>query len=122
MTGLVYKIMEAAAWKKFQTAEVFGGAPVDVADGFIHLSAVHQVQGTLDKHFAGQTGLVLVGLNPAKLGGDLKWEVSRGGDLFPHLYDIMRLQTVAGCAALTEDAEGRHNAAAALAIISGAGA
>lgn len=121
MTEAVYKIMDRAAWEQFQAAGTFAGAPVDLADGFIHFSAAHQVQGTLDKHFAGRADLVLVAVDPAALGAALRWEVSRGGDLFPHLYAALPLQAVTGSALLTIAAGGRHSAAEALAMVSGAG-
>jgi len=121
MTEAVYKIMDRAAWEQFQAAGTFAGASVDLADGFIHFSAAHQVQGTLDKHFAGRADLVLVAVDPAALGTALRWEVSRGGDLFPHLYAALPLQAVTGSALLTIAAGGRHSAAEALAMVSGAG-
>ncbi|PWR21124.1 DUF952 domain-containing protein [Zavarzinia aquatilis] len=121
MSEAIYKIMDRAAWEQFQAAGTFAGAPVDIADGFIHFSAAHQVQGTLDKHFAGRGDLVLVAVDPAALGGALRWEVSRGGELFPHLYTALALQAVRSCAALSLDAGGRHSAAEALAIASGSG-
>ena len=83
---IVYKICDQDAWRKAVAMGVFTGAPVDVADGFIHFSAAHQVRETAAKHFAGQEGLVLVAVDATVLGDALKWEPSRGGDLFPHLY------------------------------------
>lgn len=121
MTGAIYKIMDRAAWEQFRAAGTFAGAPVDLADGYIHFSAAHQVQGTLDKHFAGRGDLVLVAVDPAPLGADLRWEVSRGGDLFPHLHAALPLQAVTACTDLVAGADGRHSAAEALAIVSGAG-
>lgn len=82
---LVYKIAPSATWAAVDDA--WEGAPIDRTDGFVHLSAAHQVQGTLDKHFVGQGGLLLLGVDPARLPpGALRWEVSRGGARFPHLY------------------------------------
>ncbi len=86
MTTLVFKIESEEVWHTAQVAGVYTGAPVDHADGFIHLSAADQVLGTLEKHFADRTGLVLIAYKAEALGSDLHWEVSRGGALFPHLY------------------------------------
>ena len=85
MTGLVYKIVPAALWRDAQVAGAFRGAPVDLADGFIHFSTAGQARETAAKHFAGQEGLLLVAVDAAALGAALRWEPSRGGGLFPHL-------------------------------------
>lgn len=82
-----YKIFTAQQWAAFQAAGAFAGASVDLADGYIHLSAKEQLQGTLDKHFAGQSGLVIAEIDLNILGDDVVWEESRGGALFPHLYN-----------------------------------
>lgn len=86
MQSTAFKILTAGQWAQFEADGVFHGAPVDLADGYIHLSTADQVQGTLDKHFAGQAGLVIVEVDLEMLGDDIHWEVSRGGALFPHLY------------------------------------
>lgn len=87
MTATVaYKIFTAEQWAQFQSDQIFLGAPVDVADGYIHMSTAEQLQETLDKHFAGQNGLVIAEVDLCSLGDQLRWEVSRGGALFPHLY------------------------------------
>lgn len=86
VTTLIFKIESADVWRTAEVAGVYTGAPVDKADGFIHLSAADQVAGTLEKHFAGRTGLVLIAFDANDLGSDLHWEVSRAGALFPHLY------------------------------------
>jgi ornithine lipid ester-linked acyl 2-hydroxylase len=82
-----YKILTADQWARFEADGHFDGAPVDHADGYIHLSAQDQLQGTLDKHFAGQESLVIVQVDLTMLGDDIRWEISRGGELFPHLYN-----------------------------------
>jgi uncharacterized protein (DUF952 family) len=82
---LIYKILPAALWEKAQREGIFRGAPVDLADGYIHFSTAGQVAETAAKHFGGQTDLVLLALDSAQFD-DLKWEPSRGGALFPHLY------------------------------------
>lgn len=83
---IVYKICPAADWRRAEAEGTYAGSPADRRDGFIHLSARHQVRETAGRHFHGIGGLVLIGLDAAALGPALKWEKSRGGDLFPHLY------------------------------------
>lgn len=82
----IYKIMIRSQWDGACRDGVFRGAPVDLADGFIHFSASSQVRETARKHFAGQRDLVLAAFDPRDFGAALRWEVSRGGDRFPHLY------------------------------------
>ena len=96
-----FKILTADQWAQFQADGVFHGAPVDLADGYIHLSATEQLQGTLDKHFAGQSGLVIAEVDLAALGDSIKWEVSRGGALFPHIYGSLPMGVVIGEPAFT---------------------
>lgn len=91
-----YKILTADQWAQFQTDGIFQGAPVDRADGYIHLSAADQLQGTWDKHFAGQAGLVIAEVDLMILGDMVKWEVSRGGALFPHVYGTLPMAAVLG--------------------------
>jgi uncharacterized protein (DUF952 family) len=85
MSGLIYKIVAADVWAAAKNEGVFAGAPVDLADGFIHFSDAAQVRETAARHFAGQAGLLLVAFEAAALS-PLRWEASRGGALFPHLY------------------------------------
>ena len=85
-TRLIYKISPRAAWDAAVSAGSFTGAPIDVADGFIHFSTAEQVAETAAKHFRGQANLILIAIDAGALGADLKWEPSRGGALFPHLY------------------------------------
>lgn len=87
---LVYKIFRRSEWDAFRAAGETGGAPVDLADGFVHLSTAAQVTETAARHFAGESDLVLVALETGALGNALRWEPSRGGDLFPHLYRPLR--------------------------------
>jgi uncharacterized protein (DUF952 family) len=84
--AVAYKVLTGEQMDALLRDRVFKGAPVDLADGFIHLSAADQVTGTVDKHFAGQDGLHVVAVDLAALGDAVKWEVSRGGALFPHVY------------------------------------
>ena len=86
MPQIIYKILPEALWRAAEAAGRFDGAPVDVEDGFIHFSTASQVRDTAARHFAGQSGLVLVAVEAGRLGEALKWEPSRGGALFPHLY------------------------------------
>ena len=86
---LIYKIFRAAEFQSFTRQGHSSGAPVDLADGYIHLSTGRQVAETLSRHFAGETGLHLLALESDKLS-DLRWEPSRGGQLFPHLYRDLR--------------------------------
>lgn len=86
MTGIIYKIVPRAPWRKAEAEGSFPGAPVDLADGYIHFSTAAQVAETAAKHFAGQDDLLLVAVAADRLGEALKWEASRGGALFPHLY------------------------------------
>ena len=92
----LYKIMSRNHWKKALENGVYEGSEVDRRDGFIHLSAADQAHETAQKHFAGQQDLVLVAVSAGDLGESLKWEVSRGGALFPHLYGVLPLAAVTG--------------------------
>jgi uncharacterized protein (DUF952 family) len=91
-----YKILTADQWKQFQNDGLFHGAPVDIADGYIHMSTADQVSETLAKHFAGQDNLTVAEIDLTRFGTDLKWEVSRGGALFPHLYAPLPISAVSG--------------------------
>ena len=91
---LIFKIFRRAEWDALRTAGQTLGAPVDLADGFIHFSTAEQVAETAARHFATESDLVLVAVEAAALGADLKWEPSRGGALFPHLYRALTLGDV----------------------------
>jgi uncharacterized protein (DUF952 family) len=86
---MIYKICSAAEWRDAERAGKFTGSAVDIRDGYIHLSTAAQVAETARKHFSGQSDLVLVTVDETKLDSLLKWEPSRGGDLFPHLYGAL---------------------------------
>jgi uncharacterized protein (DUF952 family) len=103
---LIYKLLTWDQWQAAQAAGVFVGSPVDLADGYIHFSTAAQVQETARRYFAHQDDLVMLTVQSDYLGADLKWEPSRGGDLFPHLYNRLRLDHVAQVTALTLDAQG----------------
>ena len=89
-----FKIFTADQWQQFEADGSFAGAPVDLADGYIHMSTADQLNGTLDKHFAGQEGLVIAEIDLSGFGDALQWEVSRGGALFPHLYAELPISSV----------------------------
>ncbi len=82
----IYKILPAAEWRAAEAAGAFVGSAVDLADGYIHFSTAAQASETARRHFAGKDGLVVLEVEADDLGGDLRWEPSRGGDHFPHLY------------------------------------
>jgi uncharacterized protein (DUF952 family) len=105
----IYKIISQSEWRAAEAAGVFGGAAVDLADGFIHFSAADQVEETAAKYFAGQTDLLLVAVNAAALGDALRWEASRGGALFPHLYAPLTFDVVARVEPLRLGTDGRHD-------------
>jgi uncharacterized protein (DUF952 family) len=109
MQQTIYKICSETLWREAQSLGVFAGAPVDLADGFIHFSTANQVRETAAKHFGGQGDLLLVALDAGRLGSALKYEVSRGGALFPHLYGTFDPATVLWVRPLPLDAEGNHD-------------
>lgn len=91
---LIYKVLREGEWAALQARGYTKGAPVDVADGFVHFSTADQLAVTLARHFAGQDGLVLLACDSDAHGPELRWEPSRGGALFPHLYRHLRLSDV----------------------------
>jgi uncharacterized protein (DUF952 family) len=91
---LIYKILRRPEWDAFRAAGETAGAPVDLADGYIHFSTAAQVAETAARHFATESDLVLVAVKADQLTDALKWEASRGGALFPHLYRSLRLTDV----------------------------
>jgi uncharacterized protein (DUF952 family) len=84
----------------------FAGAPIDQADGYIHLSTAEQLTETVDKHFAGQEGLWVAEVDVDALGDAIRWEVSRGGQEFPHLYGELTLDTVVAYSPLEREHDG----------------
>jgi uncharacterized protein (DUF952 family) len=104
----IYKICEAALWHAAERARAFTGAGIDASDGFIHFSTAEQAVETAAKHFAGAGDLMLIAVDAAVLGPALKWEVSRGGALFPHLYGTLPLAAVLWAKPLPLGADGRH--------------
>ena len=104
----IYKICPTAQWAQAERNGEFRGSAVDLADGYIHFSTATQVPGTAAKHFAGVSELVLVAVEAEDLGDALKWEPSRGGALFPHLYGALSLAAVRWVQPLRLDDDWRH--------------
>ncbi|MBO0874602.1 MAG: DUF952 domain-containing protein [Pseudonocardia sp.] len=103
---IAYKVLTADQMAALERDGSFGGAPVDLADGYVHLSTADQLTETVDKHFAGQEGLHVVVIDLEMLGPELRWETSRGGALFPHLYAPLLLETVIAHGPLQRDDAG----------------
>jgi len=108
MSPPIYKVCTEAALAEAATKGRFEGSPDDRRDGFIHLSARDQLRGTLAKYFAGQSDLVLLEVDAGRLGDGLKWETSRGGALFPHLYVPLDLSAVISVTKLELTDDGSH--------------
>jgi uncharacterized protein (DUF952 family) len=104
----IYKILSASEWRAAEQAGAFGGSAVDLKDGYIHFSTASQAVETAAKHFAGQRDLVLVAVDAELLGDALKWEPSRGGALFPHLYGELRTAAALRVEPLPLGPDGRH--------------
>ena len=104
----IYKILADAAYDAAKSEGRFMGTSDDLRDGFVHFSAAHQVAGTLAKHYAGQEDLLLLAVDPDKLGSDLKWEESRDGELFPHLYAPLPLEAILSAEPLQLDDDSVH--------------
>jgi uncharacterized protein (DUF952 family) len=105
---VIYKICTTAEWREAERDGRYRGSAVDRRDGFIHFSTAAQAAETAARHFAGQRDLVLVSVDAEALGERLRWEPSRGGALFPHLYGDLDLTAVRWVAPLPLDAAGRH--------------
>ena len=106
MHRYIYKIAAHTLWNEAEQKGFFSGAEIDIRDGYIHFSSQDQVAETLALHFAGQSDLVLVEVDTARL--DIKWEPSRGGQLFPHLYGKLPLEPVGTVWPLALDTNGEH--------------
>ena len=104
----IYKIVPEELWRQARAKGVFEGAEIDLTDGYIHFSTAAQAQETAAKHFAGQNGLLLVAIDAGALGDALKYEPSRGGALFPHLYGPLPLDAVLWEAPLSLGEDGGH--------------
>src|ERR1700676_3217766 len=108
MTQLIYKILSAAEWQEAERVGVFVGAGIDLQDGYIHFSTAAQAEETAAKHFAGKSDLVLVAVDAEKLGEKLKWEISRGGALFPHVYGTLPTRDASWVRPLALGLDGKH--------------
>jgi uncharacterized protein (DUF952 family) len=92
--SIVYKIAPRDSWDAGLPGGRYDGSLDDLRDGFIHLSTAAQVRATAEKYFAGQEGLIIAAIDVARLGASLKWEASRGGDMFPHVYGAIESSMV----------------------------
>jgi len=106
MTAFVYKLLRRPEWAAAQATGVFQGSPDDLRDGFIHLSAAHQVRGVGHRHFAGETDLLLLSIEADRLGPALKWEASHKGEAYPHLYGLLPLALVGSVAEIHRGRDG----------------
>ncbi|MFS0710563.1 DUF952 domain-containing protein [Brevundimonas phoenicis] len=104
---IAFKILSRADWRAALAEGRYDGSPVDLADGYIHLSAADQLETTAAKHYAGQTDLMLVEVDLSALGDALIWEPSRGGALFPHIYGSLPVAATRAARALSVTADGR---------------
>ena len=104
----IYKICERAEWHAAERAGTYRGSDDDVRDGFMHFSTAPQVAATAAKHFAQRTDLVLIAVDGDALGAALKWEPSRGGDLFPHLYAALPFAAVRWAQPLADEVNGQR--------------
>jgi uncharacterized protein (DUF952 family) len=104
----IYKICQRTAWEEAGAAGQYAGSDADLRDRFIHFSTATQLPGTAAKHFAGLTDLMLIAVDGEALGHALKWEPSRGGELFPHLYAALSPSAVLWARPLADEIEGRR--------------
>lgn len=107
MPDVAWKILSVADWKLMLAEGRYEGSPVDLADGYIHLSAADQLEATAAKHYAGQTDLMLVEVDLTVLADDVVWEPSRGGALFPHIYGVLPISATRNPRPLSVSADGQ---------------
>jgi uncharacterized protein (DUF952 family) len=100
---MIYKLLDGNEWRAARTAGEFRGSAVDLADGYVHFSTAEQVIETAARHFADRRGLIMLTVDAERLSDDLRWESSRGGALFPHLYASLPLEAVVGEVELPEE-------------------
>ena len=105
---MIYKVLRPAEWADLQAAGTSKGAPVDLADGFVHFSTAVQLETTLKRHFADEGDLLLLACDVAAFGDDLRWEPSRGGDLFPHLYRPLKMGDIVWSRVISRSKDGHQ--------------
>jgi uncharacterized protein (DUF952 family) len=103
---IVYKVLSVAELRQMQRDGVFHGSPADIADGYIHLSCRSELAATVDKHFRGVDGLMLAAVDLSRLGDAVRWEPSRGGQLFPHIYGLLPVEAVVSVTTLERTPDG----------------
>jgi uncharacterized protein (DUF952 family) len=108
MRQLIYKICPRTLWQAANKAGRFDGVPIDLADGYVHFSSGEQVRETAARHFDSVDDLLLIAVDAGALGTELRWEPSRGGALFPHLYASLPMSAVVSVAPLPLGADGEH--------------
>jgi uncharacterized protein (DUF952 family) len=108
MTGLIFHMCRKDEWDEARSRGAYAGSSQDRQDGFIHFSSAEQLPGSARKHRAGQPNIVLLAVDPALLGDALKWEPSRGGALFPHLYGELPISAVRWAKDLPSGPDGIH--------------
>lgn len=106
MSQRIYKLLRQSEWRDAERSNLFAGSPDDRRDGFIHLSAAHQVRGTYAKYFTADAEPMLIGFDAEGFGPELKWEISRNGEKFPHLYGILDLSRAVIVATIHRAADG----------------
>ncbi len=116
----IYKICPADLWREAERRGAFAGSAIDLRDGFIHFSTAVQVVETAARHFAGRSDLILVAVDSSRIEANLRWEPSRGGMPFPHLYAMLPLDAVLWTRPLPFGADGRHQFPAEFEIVDGA--
>jgi uncharacterized protein (DUF952 family) len=105
---VIYKIVDRPSWDRAERAGQYHGSPDDLRDGFIHFSTAEQARETAAKYFGSQSGLVIAAISTLDLGASLRWEASRGGALFPHLYGSLAMAAVMWTRPLALGADGLH--------------
>ena len=108
MESRIYKVVSQTQWEEAVEEGTFRGAPIDHQDGYIHFSTAAQVKETVALHFRGQTNLLLVELQTKDFAEELKWEPSRGGELFPHLYGTFRTSAASRVLPIAALEDGTH--------------
>jgi uncharacterized protein (DUF952 family) len=102
----VYKVLRRGEWAAAQESRVFTGSADDLRDGFIHLSADHQLRAVCERHFAGERELIVLSFDTAQLGPSLRWEASHKGEAFPHFYGALPLAAVRSIAEIRRQSDG----------------